>query len=102
MPQTSQQPQQSQQVQIKADDAALKGTYANMMQVAHTKEEFVLDFMNLLPPQGTLVSRVITSPGHLKRIVAALKDNLERYEKQFGNIEQAAGPEQEIGFSPRT
>lgn len=102
MPQLSQQPQQqSQQVQIKADDAVLKGTYANMMQVAHTKEEFVLDFMNLLPPQGALVSRVITSPGHLKRIVAALQDNLQRYEKQFGAIEQADQPGGEVGFSAR-
>ena len=92
---------QTQQVQIKADDAALKGVYANMMQVAHTKEEFVMDFMNLLPPQGLLVSRVITSPGHLKRIVAALKDNLDKYEKQFGKIAEAAAPNSDIGFGPR-
>lgn len=94
------QPQQ-QQVQIKADDATMKGAYANMMQVAHTKEEFVMDFMNLLPPQGMLVSRVITSPGHLKRIVAALKDNLEKYEKQFGSIAEAQAPNSDIGFGPR-
>lgn len=88
-------------MQIKADDAALKGVYANMMQVAHTKEEFVMDFMNLLPPQGMLVSRVVTSPGHLKRIVAALQDNLQRYEKQFGKIEEAEAPRSDVGFGPR-
>lgn len=94
------QPQQ-QQLQIKADDVTMKGAYTNMMQVQHTKEEFVMDFMNILPPQGMLVSRVITSPGHLKRIVAALKDNLERYEKQFGKIAEAEAPQSEVGFSPR-
>lgn len=90
------QPQQ-QQIQIKASDETLRGAYANMMQVAHTKEEFVLDFMNVLPPQGMLVSRVVTSPGHLKRIVAALQDNLKRYEAQFGAIAEAAAPEG-VGF----
>lgn len=88
-------------MQIKADDATLKGSYANMMQVAHTKEEFVMDFMNLLPPQGMLVARVVTSPGHLKRIVAALKDNLDRYEKQFGKIAEASAPQTEVGFTAR-
>lgn len=93
--------QPHQQLQIKADDATMKGTYANMMQVAHTKEEFVMDFFNVLPPQGMLASRVITSPGHLKRIVAALKDNLERYEKQYGKIEEASAPSSELGFGSR-
>jgi hypothetical protein len=40
---------QEQQVQIKVTDEVLKGAYANMVQVAHTQEEFILDFMNLLP-----------------------------------------------------
>lgn len=93
--------QPQQQLQIKASDETLKGAYANMMQVAHTKEEFVMDFMNLLPPQGMLVARVVTSPGHLKRIVAALTDNLSRYEKQFGKIAEAQAPQAEVGFSPR-
>lgn len=90
---------QPQQVQIKAEDDVLKGRYANMMQVAHTREEFALDFMNLLPPQGSLVARVITSPGHLKRIIAALAHNLAQYEKQYGTITQAAEPPRgEFGF----
>lgn len=90
------QPQQ-QQIQIKASDDTLRGVYANMMQIAHTKEEFVMDFMNVLPPQGMLVSRVVTSPGHLKRIVAALQDNLKRYEAQFGKVAEAVAPEG-VGF----
>jgi len=81
-----------QQVQIKIDDKVLKGSYANAMQVAHTKEEFVLDFINLFPPQGVVTARVITSPGHLKRIIAALQDNIAKYETQYGRIEEAAAP----------
>ncbi|MFH1437155.1 MAG: DUF3467 domain-containing protein, partial [Pseudomonadota bacterium] len=52
------------QIRIKAKDEVLGGAYANTMIVAHTKEEFVLDFLAVFPPQGQLTSRVIISPGH--------------------------------------
>ncbi len=92
------QPQQ-QQIQIKVPDSLMPGSYANSLGVAHTKEEFILDFMNLIPHQGagTVVSRVITSPGHMKRILAALQDNVAKYEKQFGKISEASSPH-DVGF----
>ena len=91
----------NQQMQIKIDDQVLKGVYANALQIGHTKEEFILDFMNLLPPQGIAVSRVLLSPGHMKRIYAALADNIKKYEQQFGKIEVAQAPhnENKMGFS---
>lgn len=89
-------------MQIKASDATVKGEYANMMQVMHTQEEFVLDFLNVFPPTGTLNSRVIVSPGHMKRIVAALADNLAKYEKQFGSVKPSDAPTTHpIGFTDR-
>lgn len=92
-------PQQP-QINIKASDEALQGKYANLMQVAHLDEEFILDFMNVYTFQGmgTLNARIIVSPGHLKRMVAALADNLKRYEATHGNIEAAAEPSTEVGF----
>jgi hypothetical protein len=94
------QPQeQTKQLQIKISDEMLKGVYANAMQVAHSREEFMLDFLNLSPHLGTgvVTARVIMSPGHLKRVIAALTDNLKKYEDRFGKIEEAQSPE-EIGF----
>lgn len=79
----------------------MKGVYTNNMLVSHSKEEFVLDFMNVYPLQnaGIVSARVITSPGHAKRILGALKENIEKYEKSFGTIEVAKAPAQnEIGF----
>lgn len=77
----------------------LKGQYANMMMIAHTKEEFVLDFMNVVPPQGIVTSRIITSPGHMKRIIAALSENIKKYEGSFGTIAEASIPtDKEFGF----
>jgi len=90
--------QQGQQIQIKADDATAKGSYANNMIIGHTKEEFVLDFLSVFPPQGALVARIFTSPGHAKRVVKALEDNIKKYEKQFGKIEQSDEPQPNIGF----
>jgi hypothetical protein len=74
------------------------------MQVMHTREEFLMDFMNLYAHQGggVVSARVIISPGHMKRIVAALADNVKKYEAQFGKIEVADAPagEEGIGFKP--
>jgi len=88
------------QLQIKISDDILKGAYANAMQVAHSKEEFILDFLNLTPHMGAGIvsSRVIMSPGHLKRVISALSENLKKYEDKFGRIEQADAPNSEIGF----
>ncbi len=91
-------PTGGQQIQVKINDAVLQGVYANMVQVGHTPEEFILDFMNLFPPAGIVTSRVIISPAHMKRIALALEDNLKLYEEQFGKIKAAAAPEHKIGF----
>jgi len=49
------------------------GVYSNNMVVTHTKEEFILDFIMVAPPAGAVTARVIVSPGHMKRILAALQ-----------------------------
>jgi hypothetical protein len=88
------------QIQIKMSDEMLKGSYANAMQVAHTQEEFILDFLNLSPHQGVGIvnSKVIMSPGHMKRAISALQENLKKYEDKFGKIEEASELGNQIGF----
>ncbi len=89
-------PEQPTPIQIK--DGFAGGEYANAMSVGHTKEEFLLTFLNIVAPTGRVVSKVITSPGHLKRIIRALDENLKRYEAAFGKVEEAEAPKNEIGF----
>lgn len=84
--------------EIKIHDPFTGGEYANAMQVVHTKEEFVMSFVNIVPPSGRVVGKVITSPAHLKRMIAALTTNLEMYEKNFGPVEPAENPRKGIGF----
>ena len=77
---------------VKISDDELKGRYSNLLRITHTREEFILDFINLAPPQGVVTARIITSPGHLKRIIRALSANMDRYEETFGTIAEAANP----------
>ena len=88
-----------QQIQIKATDEKMKGEYSNLAKILHTKEEFVIDFLNVFPPTGTLTGRMIMSPGHFKRMAKAMEENLKKFEEKFGKIEEAVGPEGgKIGF----
>lgn len=77
---------------VKIGEEELKGRYSNLLRVTHTREEFILDFLNAVPPQPVAIARIITSPGHLKRIVRALADNLDLYEEAHGKIVEATAP----------
>lgn len=94
------QKQEQKQIKIQASKDDLKGVYSNIMQVSHTQEEFVLDFLNITGSTGVLSSRIILSPGHFKRMVKTLENNLKKYEERFGEITPAEGPKREIGFQP--
>ncbi len=90
-----------QQIQIKISDEVLQGVYSNMAQISHVQEEFILDFMNILfaQRQGVVSSRVIVSPAHMKRIAAAIQENIKRYEEKFGAIpEHAESDHSNFGF----
>ena len=63
-------------IHIKIPEDILRGVYANQMVVRHSREEFVLDFINVCPPEGIVNARVIVSPGHLKRMVNALAESV--------------------------
>ncbi len=90
MDEKQQQPQPG-QMQIKADEKELQGLYSNLMMIHHNVEEFTLNFVYIFPngTQGKLLSSVIVSPGHAKRIWRALGENISRYETQFGPIKEA-------------
>ncbi len=86
----------NQEIQIK--DSFAGGEYANAMQVNHGKEEFLLTFFNIVPPSGRICAKIITSPGHIKRMIAVLDENLKKYEQKFGLVEKAESPQGDIGF----
>ena len=90
-----------QEVKVSFPENLRGGVYSNTMVVTHTREEFILDFMMITPPVGSVTARVVTSPGHMKRMLSALKLNLEKYESKFGKLTEAAEPPKPaMGFHP--
>ena len=88
------------EIKVKIADEILTGRYANTLLVAHTAEEFVLDFILSLPPQAVCNARVILHPGHLKRVIGALQQNLALYEAKHGVVATTPDPGQgAIGFT---
>jgi hypothetical protein len=89
----------SQEIKVKISDDVLKGVYSNNAVISHTREEFLIDFMNIFPPEGIVNARVIMSPGHVKRLIKALADNVNKYEAKFGTIPDVPEPEsRKVGF----
>lgn len=91
-------PNQPQDIQVKITDDVLKGVYANNVSIMLGKEEFVLDFMTMTPPQGIVSARVYVNPSHAKRLAKVLQENVKKYEDQFGVIPEGAQNTSEIGF----
>jgi len=92
-------PQKPMEIQVAFPEHLKGGVYSNNMTVTHTREEFVLDFLMVAPPAGSVTARIVLSPGHAKRVVAALAENLRKYETAFGPIEAAEAPQGKVGFN---
>ena len=64
------------------------GVYSNVASVVHNPNEFIFDFAVILPGKNAaqVRSRIITNPAHAKQFLAALEENVARYEANFGEI----------------
>ncbi|MDY6935231.1 MAG: DUF3467 domain-containing protein [Spirochaetota bacterium] len=83
-------------IDIKVDESVATGIFSNFANISHSPDEFVIDFLfvNPTPPGfGKLVSRLILTPGHAKRILLAITDNIRKYEDNFGEIKVSNVPE---------
>jgi hypothetical protein len=78
----------NQQINVELTEDVAEGIYSNLAMIAHSNSEFVIDFIRLMPgtPKAKVKSRIIVTPDHAKRLVAALKENIEKYEAAFGKI----------------
>ncbi len=102
------QPQQpQQQINIQLGEKEAEGTYANLAMITHSPTEIIIDFARVMPrtPKARVLSRIIMTPMHSKMLLKALQDNLEKFEKQFGEIKiygQAHATSKNIGFEHST
>ena len=82
--------------------AALQPVYANLVRIAHSPADIVLDFAHLLPGETRAVvgTRVLMSPLSAKLLLRALSENLARYEASFGEIHVPSSTLAEQLFKP--
>ena len=82
--------QSNENIEVQSDPETLKGVFANVTNIGHGQEEFIIDYLFIQQqpiPFGKLVTRVILTPSHAKRLLQALEDNIQKYEKNFGVID---------------
>lgn len=90
------------QIQVELPEAQAEGIYSNLVFIAHSASEVILDFARALPglPKAKVYARVILTPQHAKSLLQALDQNLKTYEGQFGTIKVPGEPARgkELGF----
>lgn len=96
-------PKQQQQINIQLDEKVAEGIYSNLALISHSPAEFFIDFARMVPgaPKASVQSRIIMTPSHMKFLMNAIKENIERYEKQFGEVKLHNQPNASEGFGFR-
>jgi len=76
------------QLNIELAPDVAEGIYANLAFIAHSDAEFIVDFINMMPgvKKGKVKARILLTPQHAKRLQLALLDNIEKFERQHGEI----------------
>lgn len=77
------------ELNIELSKEVAQGSYSNLAIITHSSSEFILDFVRLMPgiPKAQVNNRIIMNAEHAKRLYMALKDNITKFENQFGEIE---------------
>jgi hypothetical protein len=85
--------ERQQNLEIELNEETAEGVYSNLALITHSPAEFVIDFIRMMPgvPKAKVKSRVILTPEHAKRFVAAMMDNIEKYENAHGKIRNQGG-----------
>lgn len=81
------------QTKIRWDDSQLRTSYANVCNVASTREEVMLLFGTSQAWMGTteevtvaLTDRVLLNPHAAKRLAGMLLKTIEEFEKAYGSL----------------
>lgn len=90
------------QLNIELPEDIAEGTYSNLAIISHSPQEFVIDFIRVMPgvPKAKVKSRVVLTPEHAKRLMKAMIDNVKKYESQFGTISDKEAPVIPMSFGP--
>lgn len=90
-------------IEIELNEQTAQGIYSNLAVINHSQGEFVLDYLSMMPgtPKARVVSRIILSPVHAKKLLGALAENIRRYEGVFGEIRDMENMPPITSMTPR-
>jgi hypothetical protein len=83
-----------QQLQIELGEKEAEGIYSNLAIITHSPAEFIIDFTRVTPgvPRARVLSRIIML------LMGAMRENMERYENQFGEVRVDGQNDHPFGF----
>lgn len=72
--------------------------YSNLVVIANSPSDFVLDFARMMPgrPKPRVLTRIILTPDHAKRLMLTLQDSVGKYEAEHGPISLSPSPASDI------
>jgi len=87
-------------INVELGEKEAEGIYANMAMITHSSSEFIIDFARLMPgsAKSKVQARIIMTPQNLKSFHNALRDNIAKFEGQYGAIPAFQKEEKNIGF----
>lgn len=77
-------------INIELPEEIAEGIYSNLAIITHSNSEFIVDFIRIMPgvPKAKVKSRIVLTPQHAKRLLKALKDNMNKFESVHGKVEE--------------
>src|SRR6266480_2441500 len=90
----------SQQLQVELGEKEAEGIYSNLAIITHSPAEFIIDFTRVTPgvPRARVHARIIMTPQHFKLLLNAMKENMDRFESQYGPVRADGQGEHPFGF----
>ncbi len=81
------------QLNIELPEDIADGVYSNLAIITHSNSEFIIDYVKIMPglPKAKVKSRIVITPQHAKRLLRSLGDNIKKFEKQHGTIQESDG-----------
>lgn len=100
MPENDPPPPIQQQLQIELGEKEAEGIYSNLAIITHSPAEFIIDFTRVTPgvPRARVHARIIMTPQHFKLLLNAMRENIDRFEAQYGEIKADRQSEHPFGF----
>ena len=89
-------------INIELSEEIAEGTYTNFSIISHMPQEFILDFVRMIPntDKAKVKSRILLTPQHAKKLMMALREDLKIYENTFGLIKEDPQGTPPIQFNP--